>query len=297
MPVTSVDIPTLSGITLKGDLYPAAEYGAAVILTPGFNCTKEMFVPDVALYFQSKGFTALAYDPRSTGASGGVPRNNIDPMAQVEDYSDALTFLAQQPTVDPTRIAFWGFSFAGAVSLCAAALDRRAKAVIAVCPLTRFEYTPELLPKVLSKAMKDRESQLQGNPPFYFPMIDENGENAAGFGLGVEKENYALLLNAKREVAPTFELQTTVQTYYKLFMWQPFALWRHVTPTPLLMIVPEKDKVSPAELQIKHFHSMPEPKTLHVAADRGHMDVLSGDGFPRLMDMQIGFLNDKLAED
>lgn len=252
-------------------------------------------MPDVASYLQSKGFTALTYDPRSTGASGGVPRNNIDPMAQVEDYSDALTFLAQQPSVDPTRIAFWGFSFAGAVSLCAAALDRRAKAVIAICPLTRFEYTPELLPKVLSKVMKDRESQLQGNSPFYFPMLDENGENAAGFGLGVEKENYALLLNAKREIAPTFELQTTVQTYYKLFMWQPFTLWRHITPTPMLMVVPGKDKVSPTELQIQHFHSMPEPKTLHIEADRGHMDVLSGDSFPRLMDMQIEFLKDKLG--
>ncbi|KAL9112660.1 MAG: hypothetical protein Q9187_007739, partial [Circinaria calcarea] len=158
-----------------------------------------MFVPDVAAYFQKEGITALTYDPRSTGVSDGMPRNNIDPNKQVEDYSDAFTYLASLPTVDPNQIVFWGFSFAGTVSLCAGSLDKRAKAVVAVCPLTRFEYTPELLPKVLSKAIKDRESQILGNEPFYLPMLTPKGENPAGFGVGVEKDNYNILIGAKRE--------------------------------------------------------------------------------------------------
>ncbi|RMZ85660.1 hypothetical protein DV737_g655, partial [Chaetothyriales sp. CBS 132003] len=55
----------------------------------------------------------------------------------------------------------------------------------------------------------------------------------------------------------------------------------------------DNDKASPAQLQIQHFHSMPEPKVLHIESSRGHMDVLSGDGFPRIMDIQIDFLKDK----
>ena len=42
-----------------------------------FNFTKEMFVAEIAEYFQQAGFTTLTYDPRSIGQSDGSPRNNI----------------------------------------------------------------------------------------------------------------------------------------------------------------------------------------------------------------------------
>lgn len=123
-----------------------------------------MKLPDGAEEFQRAGITALIYDPRTTSLSDGMSRNDIDPMKQVEDYSDALTFLADHPVVDRNRIAFWGVFFAGTVSLCAADFDKGAKLVIAVGLMTRVGYTPELLPKVLTNYMKDRESQLKGTP-------------------------------------------------------------------------------------------------------------------------------------
>ena len=46
-----------------------------------------MLLPEVAEEFQSLGFNALIYDPRSTGDSDGTPRNEIDPMKQTEDLS------------------------------------------------------------------------------------------------------------------------------------------------------------------------------------------------------------------
>lgn len=94
-----------------------------------------MFVLSVAEQFQLLGITALIYDPRSPGTSEGTPRNEIDPMKQVEDYSDAFTFLSTLLVVDSDRIGFWGMSFSGTIALCAAALDKRAKFVIAICPL------------------------------------------------------------------------------------------------------------------------------------------------------------------
>lgn len=125
-----------------------------------------MFVPEVAASFQALGVTALVYDPRTLGVSDGLPRNDIYPAKQAEDYSDALTFLSSLPMVDPERIAFWGMSFSATIALCAGALDKRAKLVIAICPLLNFEYTPDKFPKVLAKSMKDRESQIMGNEPF-----------------------------------------------------------------------------------------------------------------------------------
>jgi hypothetical protein len=44
------------------------------------------------------------------------------------------------------------------VALCAAALDKRVETMVAVSPLTIWEFTK--WPKVLAKTMKDRESYL-----------------------------------------------------------------------------------------------------------------------------------------
>ncbi|KAL8903526.1 MAG: hypothetical protein Q9207_003860 [Kuettlingeria erythrocarpa] len=290
--IEKVEFRTVDEITLRGHLYLASEYGPGVVLSPGFNCVKEMLgLPDVARSFQEAGITSLVYDPRSTGDSDGSPRNDIDPVMQTEDYSDALTFLASVPHVAPDRIGLWGMSFAGTVSLCAASLDRRVKFVIAVCPLTLLESTPEMFLKVLTKCLQDRESRVAGNPPYYLPMLTNKGENPAGFGLGIDQEQYGRIVNAGKQLARNHVNRTTIQTYYRLLMWQPFPLWRHLGPTPAMFVVPELDKVSPKENQVCHFEALSGPKTLHIEHDRGHMDILEGDHLAALMKQQISFIS------
>jgi fermentation-respiration switch protein FrsA (DUF1100 family) len=249
-----------------------------------------MFVPEVAEQFQVAGITALIYDPRSTGTSDGIPRNEIDPMKQVEDYSDALTFLSTLPIIDSKCIGFWGMSFSATVALCAAALDKRAKFVAAICPLFSFEYGKDRFSKVLAKTMKDRHSQVKGARPFYLPLLTEKGDNPAGFGIGMDKEGFEYIVGAKERVAPSFENRTTIQSYYKMVMWQPSGLMRYVAPTPVMFVVPELDKVSLPKHQVAVFESFSEPKRLHIARGKGHMNVLSGEDFPFLMKLQVDWV-------
>lgn len=249
-------------------------------------------LPDVAARFQSSGFTVLIYDPRSTGLSDGQPRNDIDPIRQVSDYCDALSFLALHASVDPARVFLWGMSFAATVALCAASLDKRAHGVIAVCPLTNFTYTPEKLPKVLAKCMQDRASQLAGNEPLYLPMLNERGENPAGFGTGIDRERYGKIVHAGKEIAPRHVNRTTLQSYFKMVMWQPFSLWRLLEPTPVMFVVPELDQLSPAEVQLDHFEKLKGPKRAHVEERVGHMEILEGLHMEKLMDLQVEFLRD-----
>lgn len=101
---------------------------------------------------------ALIYDPWSLGLSDGLPRNEIYPSKQAEDYSDALSYLSSLPMVDSSSIAFWRMSFSATVALCAAALDKRASLIIAVCPFLNFELTAAKFPKVLVKCINNRES-------------------------------------------------------------------------------------------------------------------------------------------
>lgn len=230
-------------------------------------------LPDAAELFQRVGITALLFDTRSTGGSEGTPRNEIDPFKQVEDLSDALTFLGSQSLVDPSRLGFWGFSFGGTVSLCAASLDKRAKFVIAVAPLTDFDFEEGAQPKVLAKALKDRESQLRGNSPYSLPMVNEKGENTVGFGHGLDKERYTKIVQAGIPIAPNHTNRITLQSYYKVAMWQPFSLWRFLAPTKVLFVTPARDEMSYPHMQRKYFEELTSPKRMHVEVGASHEEV------------------------
>lgn len=114
-----------------------------------------MFVPQVAERFQIAGINALVYNPRHLDDNDGQPRHKIDPSKQVSDYSNELSFLLAQKTVDPAGIAFWGMSFSATIALCAASLDKCAKACIAACPYLDLGPALKKLPQVLAKCMKD----------------------------------------------------------------------------------------------------------------------------------------------
>ncbi|EOD48465.1 putative n-terminal domain protein [Neofusicoccum parvum UCRNP2] len=287
-----VEFTTLDGLTLRGWLYPAkGGRGPGIIMTPGFNIPKDMMLPEVAEAFQQAGITALLYDPRSIGASDGTPRNEIDPCKQVEDYSDALTFLARQPAVDGSCCGFWGMSFGGTVAGCAAALDKRARFVVMVCPLVRL-YEPDKMARLLAKAMKDREAQAKGNAPFTLPLLTKAGDNPAGMNAGGGAEARELL-DGLAARSPGYENRTTLQSYYRLALWQPHGLMPLIAPTPVLVVVPENDQVSPFAAQAALFDSLQGPKRKHVAGARGHFNVLSGG--PDVQAVQERFVRDALA--
>ncbi|KAJ2981690.1 hypothetical protein NUW58_g6623 [Xylaria curta] len=268
-----VEFKTMDGLTLRGWLFPAKQRGPAIIMTPGFNLTKDMIIFEAGQYLHAAGFTVLGYDPRCVGASDGMPRNDIQPLKNVEDYHDALTFLKvhKSDLVDQNQIAYWGYSFSAAVALCAAALDKRAKAVVA--------------------AMKDRESQLAGNRGIYLPMLTETGENPAGFGTGYNKEDVLGIINRHTSIEPSFVPRNTLQTYYNMAAFRPLALMPFVNPTPVLLMTGEEDEISPPELQRKLIYDVFEgPKEFVFIPNKAHMDVMTGDGSIDTFNTQAAFL-------
>lgn len=257
-------------------------------------------VSDIAVYFSQQGITALTYDTRSFGESDGQPRCELDLSKQVDDYSDAFTFLASLPSVDPSKIGFWGISFCATVALNAAALDRRSRFVISVGPIVKASdenpYPIDKVHRVLTKALRDRESQLRGNTPFYVESTCEDGSNPTGFGPELGIEAYELVQRiAASGIAPNFSTQLTLQSFAKILRWHPMQDIKWLGETPMMLMIPGDDTVSLPEEQMRLFDMITGPKRVEVAAGKSHFNVLASEGFEGLMDMQVEFIKQTLG--
>lgn len=200
--------------------------------------------------------------------------------------------MATLPSVNPTRIILWGMSYGGTVSACTAAVDKRVSALVMVCPILSF-CKIEKRDKAFAQLIKDRQSQLRGNEPFTLPPFNSRGENPIGMAGsggpgGVEAYNF---MNAVIDRgAPNFRNRITLQTYHKLVMWHPKELMKMVDQTPIMMITPELDQMSPPEEQKEAFDKFQQPKEFYLVKGRGHLTVLSGDGSQEIVEAQVKFM-------
>ena len=63
-----------------------------------------------------------------------------------------------------------------------------------------------------------------------------------------------------------------------------------VDTTPVMMITPELDTMSPPEEQKKAFERFQQPKGFCLAKGKGHLTVLSGDGSEEILEAQAEFM-------
>lgn len=249
-----------------------------------------MTLPDVAEAFQSMGYNVLLYDARSVGGSGGQPRNLLNPLQMAEDLSDIYTYVAGLPSVDSSSIVLWGMSFGAVVSATSAAVDRRPKAVVMVCPL--FSYVKaEKADKAYAQLIKDRVSQLRGNEPYSLPPFTARGDNPIGFGGaggpgGVEAYN---LMKAASELGhPHFRDRIALQTYHNLAMFRPKE-YLDMIKAPVMMIIPELDDISPPKEQREAFARIKAPKKEYLAKGKGHLNIATGEGSKEMVAATVDF--------
>ena len=132
-----VEFKTQDGLTLAAWHYLPdhnSEKVPTIVMAHGFSAVKEMYLDRFAEVFAEAGLGALVVDNRNFGASGGEPRQEIDPWEQVRDYRDAITFAETLPETDPDRIGIWGSSYSGGHVLVVGAIDRRVNAWSGRCP-------------------------------------------------------------------------------------------------------------------------------------------------------------------
>lgn len=229
--------------------------------------------------------------------SDGIPRSDINPAKQAEDFSDAITFLKTNPMVDPRRIALWGYSLSAAAALVAAGLDKRVRLVVAVCPAPipySFEG-PGKRKKYLDLAIRDRESQARGKEPFYVQYIGDSEESAL-FNFRKQRDmadlDYDEVMENLLKIAPGFRNEVTVQTLARLAAWSFENVPRHLGATPVLQVYAVHEELEHIrKTQEDIWTGLTGPKERHYE-DRGHMDILTPDGhrFAQLVKVQVDFV-------
>ncbi|MFJ1767623.1 alpha/beta hydrolase [Amycolatopsis sp. NPDC088138] len=125
-----------AGVDLAGDLYrPASDVDGprtAVVVAGAWRTVKEQMPAAYARELAARGFSALAFDFRSWGASGGRPRSMEDPLAKADDLVAAAEYLSSRPDVD--RVAGLGICASGAYLATAATRTSLFSSVALVAP-------------------------------------------------------------------------------------------------------------------------------------------------------------------
>ncbi len=258
-----------NGTTLRGWLYKDPESSSAqplVVMAHGFTATKEMTLDRYAELFSAAGLAVLVFDHRNTGASDGLPRFEIDPVAQWRDYSHAITFGQSLKGIDRERIGIWGTSFSGGQVLAVAANDRRVRCVVTQVPMISGYETimrmaaPADVAGIRQMVDADRTSQLQGNAPGLVPITAADPSQPHVFP-GIRSHDY---FHGFKESIPglPWENLITISTVQHLFEYDVTPYIERIAPIPLLMIVAEEDISTPTDIALKAYQRALEPKQL-----------------------------------
>ncbi|KAJ5645765.1 hypothetical protein N7490_002137 [Penicillium lividum] len=186
------------------------------------------------------------------------------------DYYDAFNFAISFPSVDNTRIVYWGTSFSGGNILYAAAIDKRIKATIVQCPAVSGETRSLAFKDRIPGILKERARITAGSEPERVPLITENLE-AAQSG-----STTAMFPGVH---AYEQENSVTVQTQLNILAFKGQGIVHRISPTPLLMVVPGNDILVTTASQMATYEKARDPKQLLYIDGAGHFDIYTRDYF------------------
>jgi len=270
------------GVPLRGWLYlpdGAATPLPTVVMAHGFSAVKEMYLDSFAEVFAGAGLGVLVFDNRNFGASGGEPRQEIDPWAQVRDYRHAITWARTRPELDGDRIGVWGSSYSGGHVLVLGAIDKRVKCVVAQVPLVSgFRNIQRLVRQDFvagNRAMfdEDRAARYVGKAPAMIPVVDPDPMAVSSLPT---PDSWAWFSETGRTRAPAWRNEVTLRTVELLMEYEPGTYVERISPTPLLMVVAAGDHLTPFDLALDAYRRALEPKRL-VLLGGGHFDAYVDD--------------------
>ena len=261
---------------LRGWLYrPDRDLGdtgvPVVVMAHGFSAVKEMGLDRYAEVFAREGFAVVVFDHPCFGASGGTPRQDVNPDRQLRAYRDVLTWVQGIPGIDGTRAGVWGSSFSGGQAIVLAATDPRVRAAVAqvpyVCPPA--EEIPVELAELLAEDARQRD---RGTDPLMLPVVTDD---PAGFGALSPDPVAHAWFTGYADRAPAWRNEVTLASIGRLFTFRPIDI-AGPSGAPILLIAERHDVLSPFEFIGRTCVAMGSRAEL-IALEGGHFDVYEED--------------------
>lgn len=236
-----------------------------VIMSHGFTALIEHGIAPHAEALAAAGFSVLVYDHRGYGRSEGEPRRETDPFRQMHDMRDAVTYATTLHEVDETRIGAWGSSYSGGHVLVLGAVDRRVKCVVS------------LVPHVSGSELIHR---LAGEANLQVRYARTNAARKAEMsGAGIQYQPHTAAQEtldwfAEVDAAGLWKNEVSTISHDMVMEYEPGDYIHRIAPTPLLMIVTDRDTRCGTELQLEAYSRARHPKRLLMIRG-GHYDVYS----------------------
>ncbi|MDX2048253.1 MAG: alpha/beta fold hydrolase [Chitinophagaceae bacterium] len=266
--ITRKDIQFYSGINLvKGWLFHPAETAGkkfpVIVMAPGFAGVKESNYRFIADEFAAAGFAVVLFDYPNFGESEGKPRQEADPLLQVQAYRDAITYATGNPLIDGESIGVWGGSYSGGHAILVAALDSRVKCFVAMTP---FLSGNALIRNKSMAARKkrgeafnaDRINRMNGKTPAMIPVVSEKG----GAMVAAPSPYAWQFVQSFISYAPNFKNEVTLRSIEMQFEYEPAAYLNRTDSIPKLFLIAKQDELIPETFIKNYYDAAPGPKEL-----------------------------------
>ncbi len=139
-----------------------------VVMAHGLSGTRRDGLGPFAERFAAAGISALVFDHRGFGDSGGEP-DLFAPARQLADWQAAIAYARSPPRIDAERVATFGSSMGGGNALAAAAGDPCVAAAVSQVPFLDMarqahRSPPRVVARMLWAALRGRHLPAVGQP-------------------------------------------------------------------------------------------------------------------------------------
>src|SRR5215470_3252428 len=225
------------GLTLVGDLRAQpGERRPGLVFTGPFTGTRDQVTGTYAAALAEAGYATLAFDHRSFGESGGLPRRDEDPQGKQRDLAAAVSFLRRHQRVDPDAIGAVGICLGGGYALKFAAFDPRVRVFAGIAGAYNTPYAmrsgmgADRYRQALASFTALAEDHDQGGEVQYVPAVATEGEAAMA---GQEPFAY---YGTDRGSSASWENSVTRASIRELLTVDNMAGADFLSPTPGLIV-------------------------------------------------------------
>jgi pimeloyl-ACP methyl ester carboxylesterase len=252
-----------------------------MIMAGGWCYVKEIVMPHHAAELVGRGVAALAFDYRRFGLSSGEPRQHIDPLMQIEDYRNCISFAEGLTEIDAARIGVWGISYSGGHVLIVGATDPRVRCVVSNIPVVegfrtmrrvhgerRFQDLRDVI--IADRRRRYADPDAAGT----IPMSSANpASELSTWPFPSIREGFERL---RQTEAPRHQHWSTIASVEMLLSYSVFPLLPRLVGVDTLMIVAERDEITLWDEEIAAHDAIPGvAKTLVVMPSVTHMSLYS----------------------